>query len=1655
MRVPAVGSYGLRILSPTLLELTLVTLKQPDPATLTEWNFVANNVFTAPATSEFAVTAGNQTIAVQSVGFKRRADYATTLIRDLRVGNHLYLKLANPIADGQTVEVKNPSGQLWAATRQFIAESDPLRWSPAIHVNQEGYMPDYVKKASVSYYIGNLGEMSIPSAGGFKILDAKSGAVVFTGALTLRRDIGYTFAPAPYQQVYEADFTSFQTPGEYRLQVAGLGASFSFLIDEGLAGVFARSYALGLYHQRCGYENDYPFSRHTKGVCHNGLVEIPDMTFSAVNTELSQMTRDYAGSQTGAPQLKDVNSSLYPFVNKTSLNLRGGHHDAGDYSKYTINVAQLAHSLVFAADSHAGVAGLDNLGLPESGDGKSDVMQEAKWELDYLAKLQDADGGFYFLVYPRNREYEGNVSLQGTDLGDSQVVFPKTTAATAASVAALAQAASSPLFRQYYPEEAADYLVKARKGWVFLKNAWARYGREGAYQKITHYGNEFRDRDEIAWAACELFLATGEQQYHTELLNTVDPSSTALRRWNWWRLFEGYGCAIRSYAFAARSGRLPASQLNAAFLAKCEAEIIAAGDDQVRYSQVNAFGNSFPDANKPYRTAGWFFSVDQTYDLATAYQLSAKQSYLDTIIANMNYEAGLNPLNTAFLTGIGWKRQHITVNQYAENDRRDLPPSGIPLGSVTSGAPYLYVYQNEMSALGFPGDNATSDPYAPYDKWTDTFHTGTEMVNPQQGHSLAAMAFMMARTSATSQPWRSAEGTVDGLPSSVPAEEPISITLTAPGIDLSNASIVWEGRGLVPTSAQTLTFSAANSGPQWLEAEALLPDGRRIFVRTNFNATAALNMPANSYQSAPVDLTGDMVALYHLDSDFSDATGKQAPLTLRGATLDADNLGWMANRSGAALHSINIGEKAVVASIPNSQLYSTNTTAIEVEAMIYISALNGYAVANSPLISLVKNWNSSLELFEDKYAGIKFRGGTQWDQSGTTVANALSKNSWHHLRMVIDQTGYSAFVDGNLITSKASTDFANWNSTSGVSTLTLGNFDGWVDEVVIRNVRPGGGPNSIVATPVISPVGGTFLNNVSVALSTVTAGATIHYTTDGTTPTAGSTVYANPFTLSTTTTVKAVATKPGMSESAVASATFLNGGDLSTNVTLAAPTVSPGSGTFSNSVAVTLATAAGATIRYTLDGSVPTASSTAYSSPITVSTNTMVRAFSALAGYADSASLSANYTIISNATQSTGSATRVLFVKTDTNTIGNWKGVYGGEGYNVIGNANVYPSYAQVTFSGKTDWLWANSSSEARCLVKAGTATDRIAASAQSTTSFTVDIALSDTNSHRVAMYFLDWDRNARVQTVEVRDATSGAVLDTQTVAPFQEGKYLVWEISGSVKVRLTRVGGYNATLQGLFFDSAIPAANKPTSFVKADTTTKGTWKGIYGADGYNVIGNSTSYPAYAQVSVVGKSDWTWTASTTSDLRCLQKAGTATDRIGASWQATTNFTVSVNITDGKTHQLAMYFMDFDRNNRSQQVELLEAASGAVIDSQTLSAFQEGKYLVWNINTNVKVRITWLAGYNATLQGIFFDTAAGTGSVVPSGLQMKAPKRTSNGQFQIDISGPAGQQFMIQASTDLSNWTTLSTNTIGSSTFSFVDSTPASTGMRFYRAVQVP
>src|SRR5262249_3537562 len=84
---------------------------------------------------------------------------------------------------------------------------------------------------------------------------------------------------------------------------------------------------------------------------------------------------------------------------------------------------------------------------------------------------------------------------------------------------------------------------------------------------------------------------------------------------------------------------------------------------------------------------------------------------------------------------------------------------------------------------------------------------------------------------------------------------------------------------------------------------------------------------------------------------------------------------------------------------------------------------------------------------------------------------------------------------------------------------------------------------------------------------------------------------------------------------------------------------------------------------------------------------------------------------------------------------------------------------------------------------------------------FGFDLALKDGNPHQVALYLLDWDGGgSRAETIQVIDANSNAVLSTQSASSFANGTYLVWTITGHVKIVVTATGGANAVVSGIFF---------------------------------------------------------------------------------------------------------------------------------------------------------------------------------------------------------------------------------------------------------------
>lgn len=233
-------------------------------------------------------------------------------------------------------------------------------------------------------------------------------------------------------------------------------------------------------------------------------------------------------------------------------------------------------------------------------------------------------------------------------------------------------------------------------------------------------------------------------------------------------------------------------------------------------------------------------------------------------------------------------------------------------------------------------------------------------------------------------------------------------------------------------------------------------------------------------------------------------------------------------------------------------------------------------------------------------------------------------------------------------------------------------------------------------------------------------------------------------------------------------------------------------------------------------------------------------------------------------------------------------------------------------------------------------------------------------------------------------------------------------------------------------------------TFVTLDATTSGTWKGNYGAEGSYIATDSAILPGYAQVSTTAPT-WTWLESTT-DTRCLQRASGA-DRLAATWYSATSMNFGLRFTDNQTHRVAFYFLDWDRLGRAQTVEVIDASSGAVLDTRQVTDFGSGKYLVWDLKGNVTVRVTRNAGSNALVTGMFFGPVSATG-----GGDSNVSGSANGNNYNLRINGQSGQVYAISRSADLINWQPVSTVTLNGATYDYVDSSMTQTTLRFYKAV---
>ena len=381
-----------------------------------------------------------------------------------------------------------------------------------------------------------------------------------------------------------ADFTAVNVPGEYYITCGDLDKSYTFTVSENPYQKMLDDSVRMLYLQRCG-------------------VEIEDKDFSH-------------------PECHTSLATIYQTTEK--IDVSGGWHDAGDYGRYVVPGAKTVADLLYSYQANPELYS-DNIGIPESGNNVPDVLDEARFELEWMLKMQAPSGGVYHKVscatFPA---YE-----MPQDETNELIVTPVSSTATADFCAAMALAA------EFYADVDADFAktceAAAKKAWAYLQEN-PNFNFKNPSDIVTGDYGDKSDKDERYWAACQLFRLTGDATY----LDGV-----SVQTGMGWADMGDYG----NIALMTMKG---ANTESAAYQTAVR-KIVSQADTLKSITEASPYGSPL----KSYRWGSNMDVANAGILLGLAYRATGDASYLAAAQENLNYLLGKNPLGTSFVTGYG------------------------------------------------------------------------------------------------------------------------------------------------------------------------------------------------------------------------------------------------------------------------------------------------------------------------------------------------------------------------------------------------------------------------------------------------------------------------------------------------------------------------------------------------------------------------------------------------------------------------------------------------------------------------------------------------------------------------------------------------------------------------------------------------------------------------------------------------------------------------------------------------------------------------------------------------------------------------------------------------------------------------------------------
>jgi len=449
-----------------------------------------------------------------------------------------------------------------------------------INVNQIGYRAGDSKRAVVR---------DTKAGSAFEVVDAKTGKVVYSGKLSEESRFGSSGDIVCY-----ADFTELTHTGRYFVRTEENGESFEFNISDDLYDDAFDSICRMLYLQRCGMDIDKKYAG--------------DFAHKACHTELATI-----------------------YGTDKEIEVSGGWHDAGDYGRYTVPAAKTVADLMLAYENYPNEF-TDDTGIPESGNGVPDILDEARYELEWLLKMQAEDGGVYHKVTGLN--FDG--ILWPTDCEEKLYVLPESKTSTGDFAAVMYMA--SAVYEEIDRDFANACLKAAQKALPYLEERLSESNYVNPENVLT---GEYPDKtamDEYLWALCEGYKRTKSDAFIEKLKN-----------FNYKRITEeGMGWAtVTGYAYYAF---ITSGCSNDGIPYDFEGKFIETAENARDISLKECYGSSIKDS---YPWGSNMTICNNGMEFLMAYEMTDDPSYIEAAQNQLDYIFGVNTCSYCFVTGEG------------------------------------------------------------------------------------------------------------------------------------------------------------------------------------------------------------------------------------------------------------------------------------------------------------------------------------------------------------------------------------------------------------------------------------------------------------------------------------------------------------------------------------------------------------------------------------------------------------------------------------------------------------------------------------------------------------------------------------------------------------------------------------------------------------------------------------------------------------------------------------------------------------------------------------------------------------------------------------------------------------------------------------------